>query len=318
MSDLMGASHSELDRAIAWKITGVLLAGLVVYTLVPVTRIAVAVGTTTPIAAAVRALIDTVIVGGTVAGVFAVAGNSDRPGILRSVLRVLAIYAAADLVCGLLLLGGFPPEPVIVFLPLLIVGAVVVGVRAITGSVRWPHGPFVAVVVGSLVVREAAATVSDLALGYYVYPWDNFATGLEFVVLSIAMIVALIVHFASAGGTSRHVVPAHVGFTTDGQPIFPVVGYTSDGSPVTADRAQDVRVQSAQTNSLAIAALVTSLAFWPAGIILGHVSRGQIRRTGEGGGGMALAALIIGYLSLAVTVAAVIAVVAAANSAGAF
>jgi len=56
------------------------------------------------------------------------------------------------------------------------------------------------------------------------------------------------------------------------------------------------------TNALAIAALVcgaaqfvTGITFIPA-IILGHVARSQIRKTGEQGDGMALAGLILGYI----------------------
>ena len=113
-------------------------------------------------------------------------------------------------------------------------------------------------------------------------------------------------------------IAPHIGYTTDGRPIYPVVGYTSDGAPVTADRAQGVRAPSGQTNSLAIAALVTSLVFSPAGIIMGHIARGQIRRTGEGGDGMALAALIIGYISVAISITGIIVFVAAMGSAGAF
>lgn len=62
------------------------------------------------------------------------------------------------------------------------------------------------------------------------------------------------------------------------------------------------------TNGLAIASLVTSLV-WVCGvgsiaaIIMGHISRGQIKKTGEQGAGMALAGLILGYLGLAVVVA---------------
>jgi hypothetical protein len=36
--------------------------------------------------------------------------------------------------------------------------------------------------------------------------------------------------------------------------------------------------------------------FAPAAIVTGHIARGQIRRTGEAGGGLALAGLIIGYV----------------------
>jgi hypothetical protein len=53
---------------------------------------------------------------------------------------------------------------------------------------------------------------------------------------------------------------------------------------------------------MAIAALILVLVFYPVGIILGHVARGQIKRTGEGGWGLATAALVIGYLQVAVTV----------------
>lgn len=61
------------------------------------------------------------------------------------------------------------------------------------------------------------------------------------------------------------------------------------------------------TNALAIASLVTSLV-WVCGIssiaavILGHVARGQIKRSGEQGEGLALAGLVIGYLGIAAVV----------------
>jgi hypothetical protein len=78
----------------------------------------------------------------------------------------------------------------------------------------------------------------------------------------------------------------------------------------------------ARTNSLATAGLVCSIAGVAvcllaciAGIICGHIARGQIRRTGEGGAGLALAALIVGYTWLALGVIAVIVIVTiAANS----
>ena len=59
------------------------------------------------------------------------------------------------------------------------------------------------------------------------------------------------------------------------------------------------------TNAMAIAALILAFVFFPIGIVLGHVARGQIRRTGEGGRGLATAALIIGYLQVAVMVGVV-------------
>ena len=56
------------------------------------------------------------------------------------------------------------------------------------------------------------------------------------------------------------------------------------------------------TNGMAIAALILVFVFFPLGIILGHVARGQIKRTREGGRGLATAALIIGYLQVAAMV----------------
>jgi peptidyl-prolyl cis-trans isomerase B (cyclophilin B) len=53
---------------------------------------------------------------------------------------------------------------------------------------------------------------------------------------------------------------------------------------------------------MAIAALILALVFYPLGIVFGHVARRQISRTHEGGRGLATAALIIGYLQLAVMV----------------
>jgi tellurite resistance protein TehA-like permease len=55
----------------------------------------------------------------------------------------------------------------------------------------------------------------------------------------------------------------------------------------------------APTNSMAIAALITGILVPIVGIILGHISLSQIKRTGERGRGMALAGLIIGYVYVA-------------------
>jgi hypothetical protein len=76
------------------------------------------------------------------------------------------------------------------------------------------------------------------------------------------------------------------------------------------------------TNGLAIAALVCGvggfvigLSFIPA-IICGHLARAQIRRTGERGGGMALAGLILGYVGSALFIALVVLLVAIAAKIG--
>jgi hypothetical protein len=74
------------------------------------------------------------------------------------------------------------------------------------------------------------------------------------------------------------------------------------------------------TNSLAIASLACGLAQFAFGplttipaIVLGHMARHQIRRTGEQGAGMALAGLLLGWAAVVLGILAIvgIAVVAA-------
>ncbi|TKJ34216.1 DUF4190 domain-containing protein [Blastococcus sp. CCUG 61487] len=71
------------------------------------------------------------------------------------------------------------------------------------------------------------------------------------------------------------------------------------------------------TNSLAIVALILSLTFAPAGLITGIIARRQIKRTGEDGDGLALAAVIVGGIVTAffvlMIVIWIIAVIALAN-----
>lgn len=57
----------------------------------------------------------------------------------------------------------------------------------------------------------------------------------------------------------------------------------------------------APTNSLALVALVGAFVFAPLGIVFGHISLSQIKRTGEQGRGMAVAGLVIGYVITALS-----------------
>jgi hypothetical protein len=74
--------------------------------------------------------------------------------------------------------------------------------------------------------------------------------------------------------------------------------------------------RAAQTAPLAIASMVCGLAALVLGplaipaIVCGHIARGQIRRTGEGGNGMVTTGLILGYISLAVSTALLVAFLA--------
>jgi hypothetical protein len=56
------------------------------------------------------------------------------------------------------------------------------------------------------------------------------------------------------------------------------------------------------TNTMAILALVFAFVFAPAGLVLGIIARKQVERTGEDGGGLALAGIIVGAIFTAIYV----------------
>ncbi|GHD06008.1 DUF4190 domain-containing protein [Zhihengliuella salsuginis] len=56
--------------------------------------------------------------------------------------------------------------------------------------------------------------------------------------------------------------------------------------------------QMRPTNTYAIISLVSSFFIGLVGVIFGHLARKQIRETGEAGDGLAIAGLIIGYISI--------------------
>ena len=72
------------------------------------------------------------------------------------------------------------------------------------------------------------------------------------------------------------------------------------------------------TNSLAVASLVCGLAQLPSfgltmlpAVILGHVARGQIRRTGEDGMGLATAGVVLGWIGVGFAVLVILIVAGA-------
>lgn len=98
-----------------------------------------------------------------------------------------------------------------------------------------------------------------------------------------------------------------------GQGAYPQPGYQQyPGYPGYPGYPAAVVAVGRKTNGLSIASLVVSLCgvvfllcygggavLGLVGAILGHVSRGQIRQRNEGGGGMALAGIIVGWISVA-------------------
>lgn len=97
-----------------------------------------------------------------------------------------------------------------------------------------------------------------------------------------------------------------------GQPVpgYPPPGYAPAGYP--PQYPGYGYPPAPKTNGMAIAALVLALVGFascitaPVGAILGHVAQKQIRLTGEGGEGMAKAAIIIGWILTALLVLLII------------
>jgi Domain of unknown function (DUF4190) len=74
-----------------------------------------------------------------------------------------------------------------------------------------------------------------------------------------------------------------------------------------------------RTNTLAIIALIGAFVVPLAGIICGHIALGQIKRTGEGGHGLALAGTVLGYIFTAFWIlyfVIVVVILGAASTAG--
>lgn len=68
--------------------------------------------------------------------------------------------------------------------------------------------------------------------------------------------------------------------------------------------SQGPYTQGPGTNILAILALVFAFVFAPAGIVLGHIAKRQIRQTGEQGDQLATWGLILGYIFTALSLIA--------------
>jgi hypothetical protein len=80
------------------------------------------------------------------------------------------------------------------------------------------------------------------------------------------------------------------------------MSHTPDAQPIVVETPT-----AASTNSLAIVSLVTSvIGLGVVGVITGHIGLSQMRRTQEQGRGLALAGLIVGYVSIAAGLLALI------------
>jgi len=115
--------------------------------------------------------------------------------------------------------------------------------------------------------------------------------------------------FCTTCGTPVGEAPAQ----TSASPVSPAASSPAAADPSSAYQALNVVKQPpASINTLAIVALVTSLlGVHLAGIICGHIALNQIKTTGEGGRGLALAGLIIGYIFMAIVILIILALFSA-------
>ncbi len=129
-----------------------------------------------------------------------------------------------------------------------------------------------------------------------------FGLSFGFTLLAIWLVPLMIVWLLSLVAGYRH-APAGQRTSTPTPRSVPVVvpSFTPQGEPQIA-----YVLQMPGTNVCAILSLVFGLLGGVVGIVLGHVSLSQIKRTGESGRGMAIAGLILGYFWLAGSLAFVI------------
>lgn len=86
----------------------------------------------------------------------------------------------------------------------------------------------------------------------------------------------------------------------------------SDVTPPPAATPYAAAATGPKTNVLAIIALVSGIVglffglFSLAAVVMGHIAMSQIKKTGESGRGMAVAALILGYVGIVLGIIVVI------------
>jgi hypothetical protein len=107
------------------------------------------------------------------------------------------------------------------------------------------------------------------------------------------------------------------------QPYGQQPGYDQYGNPYYGQQGYGYPQQAyaaPQTNTMAILGLVFAFVFPPLGVVFGFMGRNQIKRTGEGGEGLALAGIIVGGIFTAIIVlyiVFIVVIIGAAISSGA-
>jgi hypothetical protein len=88
---------------------------------------------------------------------------------------------------------------------------------------------------------------------------------------------------------------AQYGDAQYGQPQYGQAGYGQQAHGQQA-YGQPYPAAAPGTNLMAILSLVFAFVFSPAGIVLGHIAKRQLRTSGESGAGLATAGLVLSYI----------------------
>lgn len=154
-------------------------------------------------------------------------------------------------------------------------------------------------------VLSVAGVFLDWFLGYadipywLLYTWvgiRNLVTVIACVALAIALERR---HSQRAPRVSSRNMPGYV--AAGSSPGYQQPGLAGhNASPVQPAYPYPPVPYAERTNALAVLSLVLGIiGVWVVPVVLGHIARAQIRRTGERGDGMAIAGLILGYVLLA-------------------
>ena len=207
---------------------------------------------------------------------------------------------------------------VLPFVPLGVAAALpaIFGGRLTRATPRWPF-------VITLIVAFLTLPPAGFVLGA---PWMTKPPFWLYLIVALAWIVISIVWLATPRptlGASGAPVPDASGNIAagwyadpDGKPserYWSGSEWTAQSRPMTAGTMKAMAGGGGRTNGLAVVALVLAFLFPLIGLILGYVARSQIKRTGEGGSGMALAAIILGWIFTLLAVAWVVLVLMATS-----
>lgn len=182
------------------------------------------------------------------------------------------------------------------------------GVSSSTSKPVWPYI--------LLAVMSIPAAIITAVVGPQIALWlgigDSYFEGTDWLIWGVITLAVLLALAVPGTMGAIKVSQANAAARTGQSPqVVTPIGSTPDGQPIYAQSG------GSGTNALAIATIITAFVFPIAAIILGHIARAQVRRTGQDGAGLALAGLIISYIQVVIGVVVLIVIAVTAVHQGA-